>query len=287
MGSFSVSVEVALSAFAAMVASHLVGVLGASLDKSWICFLAAVSLLACLLVMPLVWALPALFMVVFWRPPSHAYAMWTLGFYFQGFVLTLWLFIALPPTIDPKSDGERSARSTVYFERPLDTVVTTATSLVAFCVTFGTVAAIHKYQEYWTADIGRNISAVICLSGLQRFVGACVAGFKHPEDPILAFVLVIASCCFYVASARVQRFDQRQLALQGPGVFAAGLTGLMISFTMDGVLQELEVYQLVFTALAWISCGVLAFGYLKRYQWVNPDANNLIQTMFSHWLVKF
>lgn len=290
MGSFSVSVEVSLIAFAGMIAIHAIGALGVGTSQKWIAVLASLGLVGAVAVMPLVWALPVLYLVVMWRPPFHAYAMWTLGYYFQGLVVVLWLFMALPATIDPKSDGERSSRSVVYHSMPLDNLVTTLCALLAFCVSYGAVVAIHKHREYWTVGVGRMVASVLLVSALQRFVGACASRMRAYEDAVFAFVFLVGGWGLLAASVqyRLPTADtRRQPVLQGPGVCAAAVTGTVVSFVMDGVPQELEIYQLVFTCLAWLSCAGMFAGYLKRYRWAHRETHNPIATAFSHWLVNF
>jgi hypothetical protein len=287
MGAFDVSVEVALTAFALTFVVHSVGVIGTSLEKRWIVFLASIALLACMAVMPLLWALPTMYLAVLWRPPFDAYAMWRVLFYLEGFVVVCWLFIALPATIDPKSDGERSNRSYIYLQTSWQTVGIILSALLAFCISFGTVAAIHKHREVWVASIGRSVACVMCLSAFQHFVGFCVSGFVFFQDITLAFVFLMCGWVLFALSVHLVLFDRRQPIFQGPGPPAAALVGLLLSITTDATLVQLEVYQIVFSALAWITCAIIYLQYVNRYQWTLTDDYNPITHVFTHWVVNF
>ncbi|MBB19618.1 MAG: hypothetical protein CMP20_09185 [Rickettsiales bacterium] len=287
MGAFDVSVEVALTAFALTFVAHALGAIGTSLDKNWIVLLASFALLACMTVMPLVWALPTMYLAVLWRPPFHTYAMWRVMFYLEGLVDVLWLFIALPATIDPKSDGERSNRSYIYLDTTWQTVAIMFSASLAFCVSVGTVAAIHKHREVWVASVGRSVACVLCLSGFQHFVGFCVSGFVFLQDFVVALVFILCGWVLFGLSTHFVHFDERQPVFQGPGPFAAALTGLLLSFTTDATLLQLEVYQIVFSAFAWLTCALIYAQYLKRYQWTLTDDYNPIVHIFRHWVVNF
>lgn len=286
MGTFHVSVEVALLAFASTFVVHAIGVIGISLERRWIVVMASIALLGSITVMPLVWALPTMYLAVLWRP-FHAYAIWRLGFYLQGFIAVIWLFIALPATIDPESDGRRSNRSHIYWNTSWERIAVVFSATIAFCGTYGTVAAIHKHREVWVASIGRSVACVLCLSAFQHFVGFCVSLFRPLEDLAIALVFLVCGWCLFAWSMHFVRFDGRQPIFQGPGPLAAAVTGLLLSFTIDATVIEFEVYQMVFTALAWLTCGLMYAQNLKRYRWVLTDLYNPIANVFSHWVVNF
>lgn len=292
MGSFSVSVEMSLLVFFVMLFFHVVGMSGVAFRNRWLLTIAVLGLLTCLVFMPLVWALPSLFAIVFWRAPFNVYAMPKVAFYVKGGLLFFFLFAALPATIDPKSDGDRSSRSFIYFDVPLERLVYLVAGIVAFCCSFGIVVYIHRHQEFWTANLAQKTTAVFFLSALQRLVGYCVAasGSDHKDafkDFLVSVAFFASAILLFKASFILETIDERQPLFFGPGVLLAGVVGLTISWLGDQTIQQLELYQLVFTAMAWFVCLLIALQYLKRYRWISNDVYNPIGNFFTHWLVVF
>lgn len=287
MGQFDVSVEEALVAFVVMLASHGVGALGVAIKNRWIGMAASLVLIASVSVMPLVWALPSLFLCVVWRPPFEVFAMWNVVYYFMGFCVAMCLFMSQPPTIDPTSDGERSARSIIYVAMPETSVFSVLGSVAGFCVSFGTVAMIHKHYEVWTANIARMTASVFLLSSLHRLVGASVQGFRSLVDTVAFVLLAVCGVGLIVVARRYQRGEGRQPVFQGPGVAVAATTGVLIAFIMDGVVLFLEAYQMIFTVCAWVFCAAMFALYINRYDPVDLSRPNVLRYVFHHWLVQF
>jgi Ca2+/Na+ antiporter len=118
-------------------------------------------------------------------------------------------------------------------------------------------------------------------------VGSSVNKFRSIIDDITFLVLLVSGLGLCIASLRYRRGDGRQPVIQGPGVVVAAMAGLFVSFAMDGVLEQLEVYQLFFTFTAWALCTIMFALYIKRYQPLAQTRTNRIRYVFSHWLVQF
>lgn len=287
MGQFGVSVDVALIAWACMVGSHCIGAVGIVSKRKFIRLIAYLILIASVSVMPLVWSLPSLYLCVLWRPPFEHHAIWKVLYYFLGIGVVLCIFMSQSPTIDPKSDGERSSQSFVYIGMPDTTVASVLGSVVGLCVSFGTVVNIHKHHEVWTCNIARITSTVFLLSGLQRMIGSGLKTFKSTTDNFVFMFLFMSGIGLFAVSLRYHRGDGRQPMIQGPGIIVASFTGLFISIVMDGTVIFFEAYQWIFTSLSWVLCVIMFSMYIRRYEPIDRFGINPIRHLFEHWLVQF